>query len=365
MMLTSSIPSQARPGTGRAGRRARSAFTLIEMVVAASILAVVVGVVATATAMAARVIPRANDPVASSLELNHQLARLANEAALARQAWFNGGEVIRFIVADITGDGAEDEVVYAWDGASGSPVTRSVNGSAPVAFIASVGSISAVPTTRRTVLKALNPAVIGPEVLLNSWDGATNQTTVIGKSRSLAQAFGVTAPSDAVSWSVTRVRFKALESAPNTEVVAVSINTTDDDGAPVTQLFSASIPESSFPSFIPVWIQQAVTGVSGIAPRDRLAIVITSTQNSAAQVPWQEKAQVDGSCSLGEKVNSSWTINRTGAMPFEVYGHVTAPAMVETTTDRLVSVAFHARPTQATARSVRVGVRLVTPAEMP
>ncbi|MFM9996503.1 MAG: hypothetical protein ACKVU4_11980 [Phycisphaerales bacterium] len=202
----------------RAARTVRRAFTLVDVTVGlivASVLAVAVGGV---VVLASRAVPQS---ASATTPTTVSAARLADEIAaeLRYATAFKemSARAVAFLVADRTGDGAEELIRYAWGGTAGDPVTRAYNAAAPAVISTGVQDL-AFAYARRTETATRETTVTGQsaETLLASfggWSGVTGTSMqlTVTPTTWVGQSFKITpglVPVAAKNITITRVRLK-------------------------------------------------------------------------------------------------------------------------------------------------------------
>jgi len=106
----------------------RSAFTLVELLVVIAISSVLLVSLATFTRTSLDTTAAVQDQDVCDHTGRTALARLAREAGLAKTILSAQEYSLSFVCTDITGDGADDALIYSWDGET-QVLSRSLNGS--------------------------------------------------------------------------------------------------------------------------------------------------------------------------------------------------------------------------------------------
>lgn len=127
-------------GAGGGGARpegscARPGFTLIEVVLASALLALVGAAVSSTLLLASRATPRATGGSAVSARVSDVLTQLSLEIGSARLIRATEPAYFVFQIADMDEDGADEEVAYAFiagAGGVGGQLLRAVNGTTTV-----------------------------------------------------------------------------------------------------------------------------------------------------------------------------------------------------------------------------------------
>ena len=110
--------------------RAAAAFTLLEMTMSLTIMALVFTTVGSVFVLAAKVMPTPDSAEAASVHQSAALSQLLEDLQVARYITEDTANAVTLVVDDRTGDGLPDRLRYAWSGTIGDPLTLSINGSA-------------------------------------------------------------------------------------------------------------------------------------------------------------------------------------------------------------------------------------------
>lgn len=312
--------------------RRTAAFTLIELVLAMALSAVVLLALQSVVLIAAKAVPGANKtPDASDVSLG--FARLAGELSYAKAITKNTATRIDFTVADRDGDAADDTISYQWSGVSGAPLLRQFNAAAPQ---------TVVPDVRALALSLKNKTVTQPqtytdsaEVTLAEWTGANSTgTEELTSSNWMSQFVQVTLPAGASSYSVSRVRLM-LRTNGTTDGVALVKIVSQRTGLPGnTVLDSTTVLESSLGS-VYNWHSIPFTNVVGLQPTERFCIVAEFVANGK---PFDWHYVGSGfPASAGYYIKStdagaSWSANTGRCFRYQVLGTYSTPSAPVTTT---------------------------------
>lgn len=124
-------------------RRASPAFTLIEVVVAIALTAIVASALMSGFLLSLRTIPSPDDPGLAAYEIDRAFEHLLTDASLASEVATENGR-LSLLVPDQTGDDAPDLVVYSLedDQAAETALLRTINGGDPVRLVSRLASCS-------------------------------------------------------------------------------------------------------------------------------------------------------------------------------------------------------------------------------
>lgn len=201
-------------GPAFGGRARRAGFTLVELMLAMSVAAILVGAVAAALFVAGQALPNRQTPAQAALTAAVAVNELADDLALAGSFSERTATAVTFVVPDRNGDAAPESIRYAWDGVSGGTLTRAVNGATPQVVLAGVGSLALAFDVSSQVTKSttINEVSSG-EVLLSSFD-AFSGISFSSTTRSISTTgwcgawFPVSIPRGAFDVQITRVHVR-------------------------------------------------------------------------------------------------------------------------------------------------------------
>lgn len=150
---------------GRLGGMSRRGFTLLEMVLASAILAVIGAAVSAVMMVACRAVPSASGGSATAVELTETIAQMSVDVSLASEFYSTDQFYMAFKGPDADGDGTADEIGYGFNSGEGK-LYRSVNWEAAVvaegiddcAFTFVTGT-EAVRGVNRTVVRSVSVRV--------------------------------------------------------------------------------------------------------------------------------------------------------------------------------------------------------------
>lgn len=191
--------------------RKHAAFSLLEMVLSLTVLAIVFTAVGSVFVLAAKVIPAPDSAEAASVDQSAALTRLVEDLQQARYITAGSANSVTFVVADRTGDGLPDRLAYAWSGTEGDPLTLTINGSTPVSIAQNVKAFTPEYTTEDRVDTVLGGNSADNVHTLQSYTVASlpGNYKLGSKKLGVGQCITPTLPAGIASYTVNRVRFRA------------------------------------------------------------------------------------------------------------------------------------------------------------
>ncbi len=123
--------------------RQRAAFTLVELVIAMTIMTILVGGMASAVLLATQALPGEADASNRSQEAIEAVEQIGRDVELAVSLVRTDADAIEFTVPDrghgVSGD---ETIIYQWSGVPGDPLTYSYNSSAAITLCEDVQELS-------------------------------------------------------------------------------------------------------------------------------------------------------------------------------------------------------------------------------
>ncbi len=318
--------------------KTRSAFTLVELVLALAGTSLLLLGISSSIVVASRAAYDAEQPQ-TALARSRSVARLiADDLAQATSIVEGSTTAVEFTVADRDDDGAEETLRYEWSGTVGDAVYRSINGdSSPLA--PDIASLAFTYNTTTESATVVGNAAEGAEQLLYAFEDANLSNVPISTTSWLAMTIAPTLPSDATAWSVTRIEFEAKQDVAATGTLLIKVR---NSLSVLTSLLGSTITvnESDLPT-VYGWTSVPVSGVTGISPSSSVSIsfeAISLLANSARMRYCDAcEAHPVAFRSASSTAGSTWTTYVDGALNLRVYGKVTRPARTPTTFTRLVN----------------------------
>jgi prepilin-type N-terminal cleavage/methylation domain-containing protein len=333
----------------------RSAFTLLEVVLALFIIGLLMSAIASAVVLAAKAAPDPAGPAASLADAGEVASLLANELQYAQSVTELTPTALTFTVPDASG--AMRTVRYYWSATSDKSLRRVSNGTEGILLPACANF--ALTYDRRAELgsKTVQTTATGDEILLSSFlnyssGTVTNKLLDVSSSSLGAQVFQIDStliPANTTKVEITRVKLWMKGSSTGGPIM-VGIYKSTGNGNPqpastplgqVTTLSSGSIPTSGYQ-----WIEVPITGTVLTSTNQDQCIVVSGAASTAAatiQYLYNTKAQKDGpkliwSTDGGATWQPGASLQDDQDMKFYVYGICTT-----TTSTRLATTDYSLR----------------------
>lgn len=324
--------------------RHRRAFTLIELVIAMSLMLLVAGVLASIITIAGRAAESPESRTSRSLATSRLLTQILDELSLATTVDSISTNKIEFTLADCTGDGRADAVSYAWGG-PGTSLIRTLNG-VDTTIAESVEEFGVVFTSRQHSTTIAGPNTESPERLLSSCTQAPTHSYSVTSTTSIVNYIRPPLPSSTVSWRPTRVELALASNSVTDGTLTLHVHNAQPPARSGTILCSVSVAESSLPSTaaahsftLPVSTQLPPT--SGIMLQ--LAGLSLLTPSATVYAKQTEIPEPYGELATSGLLGVGWTSYPDGALLYRLYGRTTSPSTTTTTSQRLIAAAARIR----------------------
>lgn len=112
---------RAMPLTSHSTRRA---LTLAELALSLSVMAMLMGGLASAMVLATRALPAGDDTLGDTARATRALDIIAQDLLCARAITHSSAHALEFTVSDRSGDGDSETIRYEWSGTAGDPLIR-------------------------------------------------------------------------------------------------------------------------------------------------------------------------------------------------------------------------------------------------
>jgi prepilin-type N-terminal cleavage/methylation domain-containing protein len=123
-------------------KRKHTGFTLIEVILSASIMGILLIAMASAIVLASRAIPDSTKPMDQAIEVTSVIAWIQSDLRFAIHVPVRTDTAITITVADRDADGFPETIAYAWSGTVGDPLTRTYNGGSTKSILDDVHGIN-------------------------------------------------------------------------------------------------------------------------------------------------------------------------------------------------------------------------------
>ncbi|MFG0329756.1 MAG: prepilin-type N-terminal cleavage/methylation domain-containing protein [Phycisphaerales bacterium] len=327
-----------RSTRGSRTRRRRSAFTLVEMLLALLLTSLVV----TATASIIVVSSRALDTAVLETEASEVevvLADMTLDLRLATSFSERTDSAVTFEVPDRDGDGNPETIRYAWGGNDGDPLTRQYNGGKTVTLLRDLKMVK---------LRYLERAIDGrpggsgggggggtesAEMLLASHDPGTFSNTQPGEinmpSLLGGQYLDPTFPPDTLSWKITRVIIMGRHRGAPGGDLQLQIRTANPDGTPSSTIVASTTFAKNLFNWGWTWAEISLSGADGLDPAQNYCLVVEQVVgNAGADIRGQAHGGAynygpEGHLVYSTDGGSSWTVYDNMDLFYFLYGTVT------------------------------------------
>ncbi|MFO0860268.1 MAG: prepilin-type N-terminal cleavage/methylation domain-containing protein [Phycisphaerales bacterium] len=333
----------------------RRSFTLLELVLACALLAILLTAGAGAVGLAKKAARSAAAERAN--ELSAALEELSADADCSTGVARLTANSLVLIVPDRNGDGEDESIEYSWSGTRGAPLLRAINGGTAETLATSLQAFSITSST--TSITVSTPVAKATERLVggnSTGSGLTN--TIISASNSRAASFvPANLGATATSWTLTRVRLMARQSAPVLGSILVQIQTSNAQYPSGTVLAETTINEADL-SVSFAWKDVNFSTLTNLSTVSPLAIVVKRV--SPAIEPCDLRATTSGGAMVSGNAyfsssnsGSSWSMISGEDLIYAVYGIPTSPAGTMTATG-VSSIRISAESTAGVAMHLQV-----------
>lgn len=305
-------------------------YTLLEVVLASAILAVVLLGAQSAVVIASRALPNPNNGPGAILAAEGAMGSLADDLACASAIGTMTATALEFTVPDMTGDSAAETIRYEWSGVSGEPLKRTINGGAAQVVAVGVRDFALAYDTAQAALPTTYSE--GAEIVLFDYAPSSGFVTwPVQSSKWLSQHFTPTLPASARSWSITRVGLWAQMNGGNSGRAKAQLRVSRSPSPGVSVLSEVMVLESSLGSNY-AWVAVPFNFVAGLSPAQSVCFVLQwEADSDAFDVRIHDDQGAGGGTSLMTSADdgASWSTVSQRKLVMTVYGKVRTPDAVQ------------------------------------
>lgn len=300
--------------------RGRGGFTLLELVLAAALMAVLFVGMQSAVMIASKAIPAASAAVDFTAQ-GAALDRLALDLSYAKTISRTAPGAIAITVSDRDGDAADDTIAYSWSGTSGDPFQRQFNSGTPEDILAGVVAISLnVPTE---VVTGARSYVEGGETLLATYNTSTSTSRyAIDTSSWACQSIPLSLAANIVDYRTTRVRLLLQASGNSSGTSAIELRSLRGSAPTSRVLATGSLDESSLPGGSN-WISIPIGSVRYLDPNEPVGVVVRPTASPpSVEVTYRTAGAAASAGVMCTSADSggTWTAGSGKAVLYELWG---------------------------------------------
>lgn len=337
--------------------RARSGFSLVELVLACALLAILLAAGRGAIGLAHK--SARSRVVDLSVSLNSALNEMSSDVSCAVAVVQLTTTSIEITVPDRNADGADDFILYSWSGTPDAPLLRTINTGAPEVLVSALRSFS-ISSTQQAITVPVATGRVNERLVGGNATTSGLKTTTISASNFRAGSF---VPSNlgtgATSWNLTRVRVMVRQSSPVVGSFAVQVQSTNAQAPSGVVLGEVSIAESDISSSY-AWKEATFSGISNLSTVTPIAIVVK--RQSPAIEPCDLQATSSGGALVAGNAyfssstsGASWSAVAAEDMIYGVYGVPNSPAATTPATG-LRSIRVSAESTSGVSAHINVPV---------
>ncbi len=257
------------------------AFSLVELVVSLSIAAVLLGTLASATFMAARILPDEDDPLTNTVRAGNCLSLLTGELGVATQITEWTTTAVAFTVADRDNDGNPERIRYAWSGTAGDPVTRRYNSDVPLPIVDNVTRF-AITYDEQTITEYCGGAGVEDQtdsLLLEQGSGSSGLGFPVSGLVWIGGYLKPNIPASALAWRPTRLQIRAKQGT-GSGTTLVQLRTVNEFLKPTAMVLEEHTLSNADLDVNYTWQEFAFTTID-LQPRDgALAAVVQYSSGS-------------------------------------------------------------------------------------
>jgi len=269
-------------------------------------------------------------PTADTIRASELAHELMDEIRYAIFVTDRSDNMIQFAVADRDADGQPEVVRYEWSGTPGDPLTRTINHGTADTVAEDVYDFTLTYNVREKTEEITGLEESQEEKFVEytstSDDGGRNVTDVRWRGQYLHPSeFNKTQlPSDAVSWSVTKVEFQAKQKNSATGQTWVQVRTATGGNKPTSTVLEQVLMLESDLGTSYGWRDYIFNDVSRLSPSQGLCLVLQWVSgNESARIRFNYAGE-----GFVQTLNAgaSWTYYGGQSMLYRIYGKYMTPS---------------------------------------
>src|SRR2546423_3340557 len=270
--------------------RGRPGFTLIEMTMAIVIVSIIMLGCFSVVLLASKTLPDRNSGPGATAAAAMAMDQLSYDLTYASAVSVASANDVEFLVQDRDGNGMADKIRYTWSGTTGTALNRYYAPGDPITGTYTYGPATPVLAGAREFAlvydKRAKPYAVtsgeSAEMPLASYDSNSNlATSTITGTNYIGEYFVPNLPSGALTWKVTRVKFKARANGFQDGILSYQIRTASAGLPTSTVLDSGTLNESRISSFY-TWQQVNFTTATGLIPGSGACFLLMLNASSPA-----------------------------------------------------------------------------------
>jgi prepilin-type N-terminal cleavage/methylation domain-containing protein len=309
----------------------RRGFTMIEMAVSMSIIAIVLVALGSVVVLSSRALDATNNGSAmQSAQARGIVDQLASDMKMAIAFSEHTSNAVTFTVPDRNGDSQPETIRYAWSG-QGTALTRTYTSgtfSSTGTLASNVYGFNLAWMNKSVGPPAPPPPTESPEQVLIFHNGAAGSNIKafgIKSSTWPAEYFKPTLPANTVSWKITKLKLMLARNGAAIGNLAVQIRPVDAAQKPTTTVSATSQVNVLLLSTTAGYVDVPIS-LANLDPSKGYCVVITTAISGTPAYASYDSASSDSGMSYCSTTNtgSSWT-TPTGAtaLQYYVYGTYT------------------------------------------
>ncbi|RMF83723.1 MAG: hypothetical protein D6744_04185, partial [Planctomycetota bacterium] len=309
------------------------------MVVTLAIVGLLMTGIGSAVLIASRALPAEGDSEESLQDAAAAIDILIDELRAAIWIQEHTPTSITFSVSDRDGDGNAERIRYSWDGAPGSPLLRSYNGSADQPLISTVQQLSFDYTTVTVDEQYPGAPIESAEVELSSHENLSAIGDYwVNNVKYLAQYVQPALAPDVIRWRVTRAVVYCMQAGKVKDTLIVRLQKPGGDGYPSADpndtLAEVSRAESLLGASY-TWETFDFDGSPSLAPGDGLYLLLLGNHNANSAKLATEDNMFGAAQSFDAGAN--WSYSPNTVLQHYVYGKTLSPGPDQTASRKYIT----------------------------
>jgi prepilin-type N-terminal cleavage/methylation domain-containing protein len=273
------IMNRGRVHTRLLHRGARPGYTLVELILAMIVAALLMAGMASALVVAGRAADTATGDATAIVDTRQALDRVAADLNHATGFVSQSATAVTFTVPDRDGNKVAETICYSWSGTAGDPLTWDYNSSGPKTIATGVESFNLTYLARPLFTPPSQESAV---MDLYSYEATPLAGYTVSLVTWCAQYVKPIMPTNAVSWSVTEVRFLALKL--NTGVqIKIDVEAATERQRPANVAVEPqNVSSASLPAASPGYLTISFSKINNLDPAAGVCVTVKQLSGALA-----------------------------------------------------------------------------------
>jgi len=316
------------------------AFTLVEAVVSVSVISIIMLATGSAVVLAMRALPDPQRPAYRVNQSSQVTDQIVAELQESRHIVERTSSAVTFTVADRNGDGAPEQIRYAWSETAGEPLTRQYNQGSVVNVLEDVHEFCLGLDIQAVTEEYPGPPVESAESIFSQYTATGDCNYVVNSPDWVGQYFHPDEflPAEALAWTITKVGFVARTAGLPSGQIYVQLRPATGENKPGTEVLESNAMNEDSLSDTYEWIELPFSSAaaSNLSVDQGVCLVLEWKKKDDAADIHCVQSQGSGRVETSDG-GASWTHHESSSMRYKIWGTYTVPGPNQTATRQYIT----------------------------